>query len=136
MARTAFDEAGGMPGLLAMTTRFFASAREDDILGPVFAHAAPEHAEHLAGWLAVVFGGPRDYLAERGDLRFVIRAHKAMKVTEDQRARWVSLMLASGRHAGLSPAFLQAMARFSEGISHSVRENSWVDPAVLEAALA
>lgn len=55
--------------------------------------AATDYATHLASWLSVVFGGPRDHRPGRGDLGFVMYTHMGRSITEAQRARWARLMI-------------------------------------------
>ena len=121
---TLYDAAGGHERLLAMTTRFYRKALADDLIGPMFSRASSEHARRLAGWFAASFGGPADYLHERGDVRFVIWKHAGLAITEAQRARWARLMMEAGAEAGMPEAFLRPYAGFVDAITRSVRENS------------
>ena len=130
-----YEAAGGRSRLLAMTEAFYARAVADNLLGPMFGRASGEHARHLAGWLSASFGGPTDYLAERGDLRFVVWKHANLKITEAQRARWSKLMMASAVEVGLPETFLVPYARFVDSVTRSVRANSQIDLAVLRAEL-
>ncbi|MEM7641841.1 MAG: globin [Pseudomonadota bacterium] len=110
--------------LQAMTTRFYEAALDDDLIGKMFSRAATDHAVHLASWLSVVFGGPRDYLRERGDLSFVMYKHMNLKITEEQRARWARLMMDAAAETFTDEAFLRQYARFVHSITHNVREIS------------
>ena len=130
-----YDEAGGHERLLAMTTAFYGKALADDVIGPMFSRAATDHAPHLASWLSASFGGPTDYLRERGDLRFVIWKHAGLAITEAQRARWASLMMDAAAEAGMSERFLRSYQRFVDGISRSVREHANEDMDILRAQI-
>ena len=132
---TLYDVAGGRERLLAMTRAFYAKALKDDLLGSMFSKAAGEHAEYLAGWLSASFGGPKDYLDDRGDLRFVVWKHAGLTITEVQRARWADLMMASADEAGMPEAFTTPYRRFVEQITRSVTQNSRVDLEVMRAEL-
>ncbi|WP_308915624.1 hypothetical protein [Jannaschia sp. LMIT008] len=121
---TLYDVAGGREGLLAMTRLFYDRAVRDDLIGAMFSAAAAEHAEYLAGWLSASFGGPRDYLATRGDLSFVIWKHAGLDITEAQRRRWADLMMQAARDTGKPDAFLAPYGRFVEAITGSVRQHS------------
>lgn len=114
--------------LLAMTTKFYEAALDDDLIGTMFSKAATDHATHLASWLSVVFGGPRDYLRERGDLSFVMYKHMALNITEAQRARWARLMMEAAADTISDEAFLRRIANFVHSITHSVREVSNIEP--------
>ena len=130
-----YDLSGGSARLLAMTTAFYERAVKDDVLGHMFSRAAADHAAHLASWLTVSFGGPPNYLEDRGDLRFVIYKHLGLEITDAERARWASLMLDSAAEVGMPDAFMRPYAGFVATITRSVQENSNTDPDILRAEL-
>lgn len=132
---TLYETSGGYGRLLAMTEAFYRKALADDLLGEMFSKAADEHARYLAGWLSASFGGPRDYLRERGDLRFVVWQHAGLRITEAQRARWARLMMDAAAEADMPEAFLRSYARFVDAITRSVRENSNAEIDTLRAEL-
>lgn len=132
---TLYDLAGGRARLLAMTTAFYEKAVDDDVIGDMFSRAASDHAAHLASWLSASFGGPRDYMRDRGDLRFVVWKHAGLRITEAQRARWARLMLDSAAEVGMPEAFMRPYERFVDAITRSVRENSNEDMAIMRAQL-
>ena len=132
---TLFETAGGHDRLLAMTETFYAKAVRDEVIGDMFSRAATDHARHLAGWLSASFGGPEDYLAERGDLRFVIWKHAGLRITEAERARWAELMMRSAEEVGMPKAFLEPYGRFVDAITRSVLENSHVPLERMRARL-
>lgn len=51
---------------MALCEAFYRKVPQDELLAPVFAHMHPRHAQHVATWLAEVFGGPATYTAEHG----------------------------------------------------------------------
>ncbi|MEM8750625.1 MAG: globin [Pseudomonadota bacterium] len=132
---TLYDVAGGYDRLHEMTTAFYAKALKDDLIGDMFSKAASEHAHYLAGWLSASFGGPTDYLTERGDIRFVIWKHAALHITEAQRARWARLMLDAAAEVAMPEAFMRSYERFVDSITRSVRENSNMDIEIMRAEL-
>ena len=121
---TLYDLSGGRERLHAMTAAFYAKVVGDDLLGPMFARGAADHAAWLADWMCVSFGGPRDYLVERGDLAFVIMKHAELFATEAQRARWAAHMMAAARETAMGPDFIQYFGRYVDAISRSVRDQS------------
>lgn len=137
MARmtTLYDLSGGRDRLHAMTAAFYAKVIEDDLLGPMFSRGAADHATWLADWMCVSFGGPRDYLVERGDLAFVIMKHAELFATEAQRARWASHMMAAADEVGMPPEFVRPFSRYVDAISRSVRDQSNMPRARLAAML-
>ena len=56
MAASLYEDVGGLDGLRRLSTAFYQGVLADDLLAPVFAHFTEEHAEHVAVWLAEVFG--------------------------------------------------------------------------------
>jgi len=92
MASALYEQAGGLDGLRRLCTAFYARVLEDELLKPVFAHFTPMHTEHIAVWLAEVFGGPAGYTAELGGHQGLLRAHLGLQITEAHRQRWLELM--------------------------------------------
>ena len=121
---TLYDLSGGRERLHEMTAAFYARVIDDELLGPMFKAGAAEHAAWLADWMCVSFGGPRDYVANRGDLRFVIMKHAELHATEAQRARWASHMMAAAREVRMPPEFMRHFTRYVDVISRSVAEQS------------
>ncbi|MEM7488568.1 MAG: oxidoreductase [Pseudomonadota bacterium] len=133
--RTLWEIAGGRGPILAMTTIFLEGAREDPVLGPLFRHVPDGHARYLADWFGVIFGGPSDYVRDRGGLPFVVWAHADMRITDGQRARWVSLMRDAAAAAELPEDFLPIFDRYVSTISGYVQSNSHLDRDRLETML-
>ena len=121
---TLYDLSGGRDRLHAMTASFYANVVVDDLLGPMFRKGAADHAKWLADWMCVSFGGPQDYLVQRGDLAFVIMKHAELFATEAQRARWASHMMASAREVGMDREFIRHFGRYVDAISRSVAAQS------------
>ncbi|WP_414937380.1 hypothetical protein [Amycolatopsis sp. cmx-11-51] len=61
----------------------------------------PGHPEHVAVWLAEVFGGPETYSHDHGGHRHMVGRHLGRAITEEQRRRWVNLLLDAADEAGL-----------------------------------
>lgn len=122
--QTLFEAAGGAARITEMTTAFYEKALVDPLLSLLFIKGDDDHAKYLAGWFSVVFGGPRDYLSERGDLGFVIWKHVSMHITDEQRNRWVELMQAAAVETKVNPRFLVPFYRFIEKVSRDVQTNS------------
>lgn len=124
---TLYDWLGGLPALRAMTTRFYGYyVVNDPILAPVFAGMDPGHPDHVAIWLAEVFGGPNTYTTERGGYPHMVRRHIDRALTEQQRARWVALMGLAADDAGLptDPEFRSAFISYLEWGSRLALINS------------
>ncbi|HAD59100.1 MAG TPA: hemin transporter [Planctomycetaceae bacterium] len=65
---------------------------DDSILGPMYPADDLAGAEaRLRGFLIFRFGGPQDYITERGHPRLRMR-HAPFVVNQDARDRWIQLM--------------------------------------------
>jgi len=100
---TPYDYAGGVEKFERLTDVFYEKVLKDPILEPIFRHMAPEHSRHVAHFLAEVFMGPKFYSIEFGDesLRRMVGKHIGKKLKEEQRKRWVDLLLQSADEIGL-----------------------------------
>lgn len=124
---TLFEWAGGTAVLQRLTRVFYETyVVADPLIGPLFAHMAPDHPERVADWLAEVFGGPTTYSSERGGYRHMIGEHLGKQLTEQQRARWAALMLRAADDAGLptDPEFRSAFVSYIEWGTRLALENS------------
>jgi CDGSH-type Zn-finger protein/truncated hemoglobin YjbI len=124
---TIFEWAGGLPTLTRMTRLFYEKhVPQDPLLAPLFANMSADHPERVAKWLGEVFCGPKSYSEDFGGYPRMISQHLGKQLTEDQRARWVRLMLQSAREAGLpnDPEFRSAFSSYLEWGSRLAVENS------------
>jgi hemoglobin len=113
---TLFEWLGGKAALSALIQRFYERVPEDAILAPLFAHASPEHAEHVARFVAEVLGGPKSYSAELGGHPAMVHKHVNRALTEPQRQRWMQLLLQCADELGLpsDPEFRSAFVAYLE----------------------
>ena len=108
--------AGGPEAFRRLTAAFYAKVPADAVLGPVFAGMDQAHAEHVAAFIAEVFGGPKDYSGAGGSHREMILHHMGRHLTERQRRRWTEMMLDTMDEAGLpgDPEFRAAVVGYIE----------------------
>ncbi|MFC4499805.1 MULTISPECIES: group II truncated hemoglobin [Streptomyces] len=113
---TLYRWAGGAEAFARLTDAFYTKVLADDLLAPVFANLAPEHAGHVALWLAEVFGGPDAYTATQGGHDHMVAKHFGLAITEAQRRRWVNLIQDAADEAGLptDPEFRSAFLAYVE----------------------
>ncbi|AUI57598.1 group II truncated hemoglobin [Amycolatopsis sp. BJA-103] len=113
---TLYDWAGGLDALRRLTDIFYGHVLKDPLLEPVFRGMDPGHPEHVAIWLAEVFGGPETYSGEHGGHRHMVGRHLGKGITEEQRRRWVNLLFDAADEAGLpaDPEFRSAFAAYVE----------------------
>src|SRR5215217_368486 len=90
---TLYEWAGGMPAFERLTTVFYERVALDPLIGPIFAHMSADHPRRVAHFLAEVFRGPAQYTAERGGHATMLAQHLGKRLTQQQRARWVQLLL-------------------------------------------
>lgn len=70
---------------------FYTSVLKDPLLQPLFGDGHPTHVEHLTAFLAEVFGGPPRYTDELGGFATILKAHRGLNITDEQRARFIEL---------------------------------------------
>ncbi len=124
---TIFEWAGGLPALTRMTRLFYEKyVPEDPLLAPLFATMSADHPQRVAKWLAEVFCGPALYSAEHGGYPRMLSQHLGKGLSEEQRARWVALLLRSAADAGLpnDAEFRSAFGSYIEWGSRLAVENS------------
>ena len=113
---TLYEWAGGTEALERLTTAFYRSVLQDELLEPLFRHMDPDHPVHVAAWLGEVFSGPPTYTEERGGYPHMVREHLGKTITEPQRRRWVNLLMDAADEVGLpaDPEFRAAFASYVE----------------------
>ncbi|NNH74910.1 globin [Nocardia uniformis] len=90
--RTLFEAVGGLDGLCRLSNAFYEGVLADELLAPVFANFTVTHVDHVALWLAEIFGGPATFSAELGGHQALLNSHLGLRITEEHRARWLELM--------------------------------------------
>jgi hemoglobin len=85
-----YELAGGWEALHRLEETFYASVLRDPLLQPLFGDGQPEHVDHLTMFTAESFGGPDRFSRELG-FRHLIDVHRGLRITEEQRQRFVDL---------------------------------------------
>ena len=117
---TLYEWMGGAPAIERLITRFYQQVPLDPVLAPVFARMSPDHAPHVAQFVAEVFGGPARYSETSGGTQGghprMVAHHLGRALTETQRARWVGLLLQCADELGLpaDPEFRSAFVAYLE----------------------
>src|SRR6202521_3921939 len=116
MVPTIYEWAGGAEAFERRTELFYRKVHADSLLAPIFAHVGPDHAHHVALWLAEVFGGPDRYTREHGGYPAMMRHHLELAITEPQRRRWVQLIAETADDARrpADPEFRSAFIAYLE----------------------
>ena len=113
---TLYQWLGGSEALLRLTTRFYEHVKADPLLAPVFAHMDGEHPAHVAAFLAEVLGGPTDYSQNHGGHPHMIQQHLNRHLQQEQRRRWVALLLETADELAMpdDPEFRSALVGYLE----------------------
>jgi hemoglobin len=133
---TLYDWLGGLDVLNRLTTRFYEHAKGDVLLGRVFAHMGGDHPSRVAAFLAEVFGGPTTYSNKHGGHSHMIQQHLDRHLTQEQRRRWVALLLETADELRLpdDPEFRSALVGYLEWGSRLAVINSQTGAKVEESA--
>lgn len=126
---TLYDWIGGADALAALTANFYAKVHRDEVLAPVFSAISAKHPAHVAAFIAEVFGGPKTYGDSLGGHDGMIRHHLTRNLTEQQRRRWIALLLDTYAELGLpdDPEFMSALVGYLEWGSRLAVLNSQPD---------
>ena len=114
---TLYEWAGDRQTFETLFQKFYAKVLRDDLLGPVFATMSPEHVQHVAHFVAEVFGGDKLYTTEDGGSHAkMIGKHIGKMLTEEKRQRWVHLLLQTADEVSLKsdPEFRSAFVGYLE----------------------
>src|SRR3954469_13141729 len=115
-----YEHAGGEPALHRLEQTFYDSVLEDPLLQPLFGEGQPQHVDHLTAFTAESFGGPDRFSRELG-FAHLIAVHRGLRITEEQRQRFVELYLAA-----LDAAEMPSDQAFREAVREHVEFGSTV----------
>ena len=102
----------GHQGFSQLVAAFYRRVREDDLIGPMYPDQDWEGAEQrLRDFLIFRFGGPDDYIQQRGHPRLRMR-HAPFKIGIAERDRWLSLMDAALGETALPEAAANTLREF------------------------
>jgi hemoglobin len=89
-----FDEAGGEEAVHGFIDVFYCRVLADPIVHRLFGAGRPEQVTSLTAFEAESFGGPGTFTGELG-LQHLIEVRGALKIAEEQRARFVEFCRAA-----------------------------------------
>jgi hemoglobin len=87
-----YEDAGGIEGLRRLSGTFYERVLADQLLAPVFVDFTLAHVDHVAVWLAEVFGGPEEFTASLGGHHALLVSHLGLGIRDEHRRRWLELM--------------------------------------------
>jgi hemoglobin len=114
---TLYEWAGDIKTFEKLFTSFYEKVLRDDLLSPVFENMSSDHIEHVAHFVAEVFGGPKLYTtADNGSHAKMIGEHIGKMLTEEKRRRWVELLITTADEMELKsdPEFRSAFVGYLE----------------------
>lgn len=136
---TMLEHLGGRERLREFVEHFHHAALADDLLGPMFARGASAHAAHLLAFFEEVMGGRKGYTERHRGVEGLFDAHAGLAITDEQRRRFVALMLEAADAAALPrderfrsalAARIEAGSMFSMTLSQPGAERLWPWPPV------
>lgn len=117
---TLLEHAGGEPAVHRLEQLFYGSVLADPLLQPLFGAGRPEHVDHLTAFTVESFGGTDRFTRELG-FAHLIAVHRGLKITEEQRRRFVELYLTA-----LDTAAMPDDAPFPDAVREHVEFGSRV----------
>ncbi|MEU7873304.1 group II truncated hemoglobin [Dactylosporangium sp. NPDC049140] len=122
---TLYEFAGGDEVLHRLEELFYTKVLDDPVLRSVFPTRQPSHVEHLTWFTAESFGGPNRFTTGPG-FQYLIDVHRHLKITDEQRERFVALYLEAIDEAGLpdDDAFRAAVGEHLDFGARVAQQNS------------
>lgn len=112
-----YQWAGGIEAIEALFETFYLRVPNDAVLAPVFAHMSPAHFKTVAHFVSEVLGGPKLYSGDGShNHSTMIAKHLARHLTNEQRKRWMELLLDTADQLKLpdDPEFRSALVGYLE----------------------
>ena len=128
MTETLYEHAGGDQALHRLEELFYDKALADPVLKSLFSKRMATHVDHLTWFTAESFGGP-DRFTEKLGFQHIIDVHRHLRITDEQRERFVALYLEALDEAGLpnDQPFRQTVREHVEFGAHVAQQNSWAE---------
>jgi hemoglobin len=125
---TLYEHAGGEEALHRLEELFYDKALADPVLARLFTGRVPTHVHHLTWFTAESFGGPDRFTRELG-FQHIIDVHRQLKITDDERERFVALYLEALDEAGLpdDDPFREAVDEHVDFGARVAQQNSWAE---------
>lgn len=120
-----YQHAGGDEGLHRLEELFYDKVLADPLLKTVFIERVATHVDHLTWFTGESFGGPDRFSRELG-FQYIIDVHRRLKITDEQRDRFVAIYLEALDEAGLpeDAPFREAVRSHVEFGAQVAQQNS------------
>ena len=132
-----YEWVGGSRGFERLIDAFYDRVERDELISPFFpGGVSAEHRGNVTAWWAEVFGGPARYSDELGGYERMLGKHHGLAITNEQRARFVTLLSLAADDAGLpdDPEFRSAFMAYAEWGTRLAMHNSQPDAEIVEHA--
>lgn len=91
MEKSLYEQVGGEQFFVRLVDAFYASVESDEILRPMYPEDLTEAKRHLVLFLVQYWGGPANYMQERGHPRLRMR-HAPFRIDAQARDAWLEAM--------------------------------------------
>lgn len=91
METSLYDQLGGRPFFERLVDGFYGAVEHDELLRVMYPEDLGESKRHLTLFLVQYWGGPANYMQERGHPRLRIR-HAPFRITKQARDAWIAAM--------------------------------------------
>ena len=120
-----YEHAGGEKAIHRLEKAFYTKVLADPLLQPLFGSGQPQHVDHLTAFTVESFGGPNRFSQELG-FAHLIEVHRGLRISEEQRQRFVDLYLAALDDSNLpsDPEFRAAVREHVEFGTRVAMQNS------------
>jgi hemoglobin len=120
-----YEHAGGEEAIHRLEDVFYGKILTDPVLKSLFGEGRPTHVDRLTAFTAESFGGPDRFSRELG-FGHLISVHRHLKITEEQRQRFVELYMEALEEASLpdDEPFREAVRSHVEFGSRVAMQNS------------
>jgi hemoglobin len=86
-----YEQVGGQPFFERLVAGFYDAVEDDELLRAMYPIDLTESKRHLILFLVQYWGGPDDYMQERGHPRLRMR-HAPFRITKQARDAWIAAM--------------------------------------------
>ncbi len=125
---TLYERVGGRSFFETLVDRFYEGVAEDPILRPLYPPNLGPPKEHLVLFLIQYWGGPNDYMVQRGHPRLRMR-HVNFAIGWPERDAWFRHMEAAVKRGGISPEDeAQIMDYFNTSATFLINRPDRTDP--------
>lgn len=130
-----YEWAGGLKIIKMLIIKFYDKVMEDDTLKGFFLHMSEAHQINVAHFISEVLGGPKLYSENGGSHFRMIKKHFQKHISEEQRKRWVNLLLQTADEIQLpdDPEFRSAFVGYLEWGTRLAFINSNIDEIAMDS---